>query len=298
MRVDNAQLAAFSAVIREGSFEGAARKLHVTASAVSQRIKQLEDRLGQVLVLRGSPCEATPAGKTLLRFTEQIDFLESELFHDLGVFGDELGMESRLPIVVNVDSLDGWFLNVMESVCDDSFITFDVRIEDQDYSAALLREGAVMAAVSGSPVAVQGCRVEFLGNMRYLALASPLFQSKYFSNGVGFESLSSAPMLVFNRKDDTQHDFVRALISQEIAPPVHCLPTSHSFIEAIRRGFGWGMAPEDMVRSHMEAGVLVDITPGQYLDVPLYWHSWRFNSKNLEKLSSIVRECAKKYLRS
>ncbi|MER2178118.1 MAG: LysR family transcriptional regulator, partial [Stenotrophomonas maltophilia] len=44
MRIDHAQLRALAAVIREGSFERAAQSLNVTASAVSQRVKALEDR--------------------------------------------------------------------------------------------------------------------------------------------------------------------------------------------------------------------------------------------------------------
>ena len=116
MKIDNLQLTAFSSVIREGSFEGAARKLHITASAISQRIKQLEDRLGQVLIMRGSPCKATPAGIRLLKFTEQIDFLERELNQDLGVLDNGCQNPTTIPIAVNADSLDTWFIDVVEWV--------------------------------------------------------------------------------------------------------------------------------------------------------------------------------------
>ena len=60
MQLDSAQLNAFSAVIDEGSFERAAAVLHITRSAVSQRIKLLEERVGQVLVRRATPCTALP----------------------------------------------------------------------------------------------------------------------------------------------------------------------------------------------------------------------------------------------
>lgn len=50
------QLAALAAVIECGSFDAAADRLHVTPSAVSQRIKALESRVGQVLVVRDKPC--------------------------------------------------------------------------------------------------------------------------------------------------------------------------------------------------------------------------------------------------
>ena len=46
-----AQLEALVAIADQGSFEAAAQTLHVTASAVSQRIRALESMAGQVLSL-------------------------------------------------------------------------------------------------------------------------------------------------------------------------------------------------------------------------------------------------------
>ena len=77
MHIDSRQLAALAAVLREGSFEAAARALHVTPSAVSQRIKGLEERVGRVLVRRGSPCTATEAGQALQRHAQQLALLEA-----------------------------------------------------------------------------------------------------------------------------------------------------------------------------------------------------------------------------
>ena len=39
-------------VLDEGSLDAAARRLHVTPSAVSQRIKALEEHVGRVLLVR------------------------------------------------------------------------------------------------------------------------------------------------------------------------------------------------------------------------------------------------------
>lgn len=292
MNIDNAQLSAFAAVLREGSFDGAARRLHVTPSAISQRIRLLEDHLGQVLIQRGAPCVATQTGKALLRFTEQLDLLESELFRDLGVFGDDPATNFRVPIAVNADSLDGWFLEAMESLCGGSSITFDIRVEDQEYSATLLREGSVMAAISASPTPIQGCRVEYLGDMRYMALSSPEFVEKYFPDGVDAENLARATMLVFNRKDSLQQAFIDTFTGEPLSPPTHYLPSTQGFIEFTRQGLGWGMIPEDMARDEIQRGELVEIAPGRALDIPLYWHYWRFSSPTLELVSAAVREAA------
>ena len=53
--LDYPLLEAVAALDREGSFEGAARALHVTSSAISQRVKLLEERVGTPLVVRGGP---------------------------------------------------------------------------------------------------------------------------------------------------------------------------------------------------------------------------------------------------
>lgn len=104
-------------IVRSGNFEVAARKLHVTPSAISQRIKQLEDQLGQVLIVRSNPCRATLTGQALLRHAEQIDMLESELFSTL-----EMPARQSLSVAVNADSIDGWFLDAMDDACHQSSI--------------------------------------------------------------------------------------------------------------------------------------------------------------------------------
>ncbi|WP_250160532.1 ArgP/LysG family DNA-binding transcriptional regulator [Pectobacterium colocasium] len=183
-------------IVRSGSFDIAARKLHVTPSAISQRIKQLEDQLGQVLIVRGNPCRATSTGQALLRHAEQIDMLESELFSTL-----EMPARQRISVAVNADSIDGWFLDAMEDVCRQSGILLDMLVEDQEHSATLLREGRVMAAVSASAEPIQGCGVEYLGTMRYRAYCSQIFHDTYFADGINADSLQNAPLLIFNNKD-------------------------------------------------------------------------------------------------
>ena len=56
-----AQLAALVAIADHGTFEAAARHLHITPSAVSQRIRALESEVGQVVVQRTTPCRPTAA---------------------------------------------------------------------------------------------------------------------------------------------------------------------------------------------------------------------------------------------
>ncbi len=293
--LDPAQLAAFSAVVDEGSFEAAARRLHVTPSAVSQRIKSLESRLGQVVVRRTRPVEPTEAGRVLLRLATQTQLIEHEALTALR--GGDSREPLRVPLAVNADSLSTWFLPALATVRSALAATIDIRAEDQDHSAALLREGTVMAAVTADDRAVQGCRVEPLGAMRYFAVASPQFCARYLPDGPRPDRLARAPMVMFNRKDALQERFLHALTGERLSPPVTYLPTSQGFLDAARLGLAWGMVPEQLLGTALQRGEVVELAPGQYLDVPLFWQRWRLDSPVLDALTHAVHEAAAAALR-
>lgn len=297
MRIDSAQLTAFAAVLGEGTFDLASRKLNVTPSAISQRIRQLEDRIGQVLIQRTTPCQATAAGQVLLRYAEQLALLESEAITELGLADADAHAPVRIPVVVNVDSLDSWFAEIFDSLPGIARITLDIRTEDQDHSAALLREGTVMAGVSASVQSIQGCTVEPLGVMRYLAVASQDFLDRFFAAGVNEQSLKTAPMLMFNKKDGLQKGFASLFTSVTPNPPTHFVPSTRSFLEASRRGVAWGMVPEPLVSASLRSGELVEIAAHYWLDVPLYWHRWRIASSALDTVTALVHQAARKTLR-
>src|SRR5258708_27490460 len=285
MRIDSAQLAAFAAVIREGSFERAARTLNVTRSAVSQRVKQLEERVGQVLVRRGVPCVPTEAGQRLFRHAHQMSQLEAEALASLQGTGVAGAMVS---IAVNADSLATWFIDALAPLARDHGLAFDVLVEDQDHSSDLLRQGRVMAAVTSDPRAVQGCRVVRLGAMRYRAVASPQFVRRFFPTGVDATSLATAPLLGFNRKDSLPARFAPRATWRALGAPVHWLPSSQAFVAAALAGMGWGMNPEALVRGHLEAGTLVDLARQEPIDVVLYWQHWRLEISALSSLTDSV----------
>jgi len=295
--LDPAQLAAFSAVVNEGSFEAAARRLHVTPSAVSQRIKSLESRLGQVVVRRTRPVQPTGAGRVLLRLATQTELIEHEALVALRGGMSGVPKPLRVPLAVNADSLSTWFLRALAEVPAKLAATFDIRAEDQDYSAALLREGTVMAAVTADSRAVQGCRVEPLGAMRYFAVASPEFCERFLPDGPTSVSLASAPMLMFNRKDALQERFLHALTGERLSPPVTYLPTSQGFLDAARLGLAWGMVPEQLLSTALSHGEVVELAPGRYLDVPLFWQRWRLDSPALDAVTHSVHEAAAAALR-
>ncbi|HYN95500.1 MAG TPA: LysR family transcriptional regulator ArgP [Pilimelia sp.] len=297
MAVDQVQLATFQAVVSEGSFEAAARSLHVTPSAVSQRIKALERTVGQVLVRRTRPCRATEAGRSLLRLAGQVALLEREAL--AAARGPLAGgrTRTRVAVVVNADSLATWFLPALASLPADLALSFDVFTDDEDHTAELLRDGSAMAAVTAQNVAVQGCAVRPLGAMRYQALAAPALHRGHFAAGSRAAGLAAAPVLAFDRKDQLQHRFLGALVRRRLEPPVHYVPSSWGCLDAIRLGLGWGMVPEQLARLDLAAGRCVEIAPGRHLDVPLYWQYWRLESPVLAALTAAMTAAAAGALR-
>ncbi|MBQ0820030.1 MULTISPECIES: LysR family transcriptional regulator ArgP [Microvirga] len=290
--LDYAQLATLAAVIRTGSFERAAQHLNVTPSAISQRIKLLEERLGVVLVVRGQPCTATEVGQRLCQHVEQVALLEGSLRGSL----PGLQAESRpvtLRIAVNADSLATWFISAMAKT--DGYL-FDLVLDDEDHSADWLRRGEVVAGVTGHSTPIQGCDCHPLGALRYVATANPEYCARWFADGFSELAAARAPCLIFNQKDRLQAEWLRQVLGVDVHPPLHWLPSSQAFVDAALAGIGWGMNPEPLVIDHLRAGRLVALQPDQPLDVPLFWQQSRIVSTVLCHVTQAVVHEAKRML--
>jgi LysR family transcriptional regulator (chromosome initiation inhibitor) len=280
--LDGQQLAALAAVVETGSFDAAAAMLHVTPSAVSQRIKALEQRVGQVLVRRERPCTVTAAGVPLLRLAAQAALLEAEALAELGS-GE--GAAARIALAVNADSMATWFVSVFDRL--DS-VLFDVRIEDQDHSARLLRDGTVMGAVTTEHAPVPGCRVRALGVMRYVPVAAPDYVRRYLPDGFTARAAAQATCIAWNRDDALQDMFLHKAFRRHFTPPTHFVPTAEGFGAAVRCGLGWGMFPEQLVDVSTDLVRISDL----HLDVPLYWQCWKLDSPLVDTVTDSVLAAA------
>lgn len=296
LNLDTAQLAALAEVLRTGSFDHASGVLGVTPSAISQRIRALEERLGTVLIIRGQPCTGTEAGRRLFRHAEEVALLERSLNTDLG--GKEMLTGPRpVHIAANADSLATWFPAALaEAASDARDLRFDLTLDDQDYSAEWLRRGDVVAAVTAHGVPVQGCDSHAIGALRYIATASPEFMARHFPQGVTPVALAQAPTLVFNRKDELQSRWVKLKTGATPLIQPHYLPASQAFVDAALLGLGWGMNPEPLARQHLESGRLIALDPALPLDTPLHWQVSRIAREALAPLTAAIHRAARRNL--
>jgi len=285
MDLDPAQLRALDAAVTHGTLDAAARTLHITPSAVSQRIRALEASLGRVLLVRTKPVAVTDSGAAVLRVARQIDAITGTLSTELALDGSDDGgaaVRRRIPLAVNADSLATWVLTALAGV---EGVDFEFHREDQEHTTSYLRDGTVMAAITADATPVQGCTVEPLCVARYLPCARPEFAERWFERGVTRAALEHAPVVEFDRKDELQRRYLTKRGAGEATPPRHQVPASADFVAAIRLGFGWGMLP---IWQFEDAGGDVIVLDEQGIDVPLYWQQWNLRSAALDRVHDAI----------
>lgn len=292
MQLHSDHLRTVAAVLDEGSLDGAARVLNLTPSAISQRIKALEQQLGRVLLVRSKPIRATESGQRVMRLARQLQHLEHDTLAGLGVEGDGR-TPATVPLAVNADSLGTWILPALAEIAERENVRFELHREGEDDTVALLESGAVMAAVTSVAGAIPGCTVRPLGSMQYRAMASPGFVQRWFPGGMTREELALAPMVNFDRRDHLQLDYLTARHGgQPLRPPSHYVPSTADFATAIELGMGWGMLAPLQVADRVAAGTLIDLDPAGAVGISLYWQQWRLASELLDLVSDGIEQAA------
>lgn len=294
--IDYAAARAVAMVVQTGSFEAAARALNVTPSAISQRVRNLEERLGAVLILRATPCTATEQGAWLCRHMEHVGMLEKDLLEHLPGLGEPVEMPVTLSIATNADSLGTWFLPAVASFARGPDYLLNIAVDDEDHTADWLNRGRVVAAVTGHGKPVQGCAIKRLGAMRYVATASPDFLRRHFPSGVTAQAIAQAPALTFNQKDRLQQDWVRKTFNEPIPFPTHWLPGTQAFVDASVEGLGWALNPLQLVRDHLSSGRLVELVANSHFDRALFWQVNRLAANRLTQLTTAIVETARREL--
>lgn len=290
VRIDPELAATLAAIVDEGTLDAASRRLQITPSAVSQRLKTLEQQLGRILVVRTKPAQLTEAGEAVVRLARQIALLEHDAL--LGVGIDEVAESRRIsiPLAVNADSMATWFLAPLSRLAAGHDIDFDLHRDDQNFTARLLESGTVMAAVTSEAAPVAGCSVSPLGVLEYRAMAEPGFAARWFADGVTAEALRVAPFVDFDRRDTLQHEWLRAMSVSEAGVPRHYVPASHDYALAVGLGLGWGMVP-----LLQESSGLIPLG-GPTLRVQLYWQQWNLRSELLDTIAAEIAAEARRVL--
>lgn len=297
---DPLALECLAAVVEHGGFDRAARHLAVTQSAVSQRVRALETQVGTVLLVRHRPIKATPAGQLLLKHTQMLRLLRTDLDKDLRELApsstQRRGLPERLAVAINADSIATWALPALTPLVRQG-AALEIIHDDQDFTHEWLREGQVLGCVTSVNTALRGCRMEALGTMPYVAVASPDFVQAVLGGGLSRHNFVQTPFIAFNRKDDLQHTFVRTAFG--LATPTlqqRYVPSSEGQVRAALAGWGVAVVPQLLAAPHVASGQLQNVLPEHTVAVDLYWHCWNLASDVLERLSAALRAAARAHL--
>jgi LysR family transcriptional regulator (chromosome initiation inhibitor) len=282
--LDYKLLEAFALTILEGGFEKASRKLHLTQSAVSQRVKQLEDKYGQILLKRTSPPEPTESGLPLLIHYRQVSQLETALH--FGLKNEATTEFASLAIAVNADSLATWFFAAIKEVLEKERLVLDLHVDDQERTHELMQDGKVWGCISTRSQPLQGCRATRLGRVKYGIFATGDFAGKWFPAGLTRDALERAPMARFNRKDDLNSRMFALLLPRPPDnPPTFFLPSTEIYCLFVVDGRCYGILPEQQSNVLEAAGRIINLDPDHWLNVDLYWHSWSLKSALMERFT-------------
>lgn len=273
MKFDYKLLDALNAVVEEQGFEKAAQALFITQSAISQRIKNLEENIGQPVIVRGQPIKATPAGEKLLSHFKKVAQLENDLMPDL--LPDVPTQPLKITLAVNADSIATWFFDAMAPLLKKYLIELNLLIENEHQTIDKLRTGEATGAVTRCSKPLPGYQAFKLGKLNYILVASPEFKKRYFAKGVTTQSLKMAPGISYDHKDDMHEHFIFKhfnLASSEYY--CHSVRSSEAFVELSKQGLAYSLIPDLQIKAELKSGLLVNLCPDISHIETLYWHCW------------------------
>ncbi|MCH9811191.1 ArgP/LysG family DNA-binding transcriptional regulator, partial [bacterium] len=203
--LDYRGLEALYTVILLNSFEAAAQKLHLSQSAISQRIKNLENQYGHSLLSRSNPYKPTKLGSTLLQHFRQIHLLETSLNYQL----EKSKEKPTYTIALSRDCMETWFLDFLHAHDITNALLLDIITVDQEKTIEYVKRGMAAACISTSNKKSHGTKSIFLGEMEYLLVATPKYLQKHFLSDDPKSFFENAVALKFDQEDHLMNDYLK-----------------------------------------------------------------------------------------
>jgi DNA-binding transcriptional LysR family regulator len=261
------QLRTLRAVVEEGSFSAAARKLGRVQAAVSQAIDRLEAQLGLRLFDRtGRVPVPTPQGVAVAAAAARIEGGVEAL--DELVASLKQGTETSLRIVVDV---------LFPTA---ALVAFAREFRAAHPGVALVLFTDVLSAVTAHVrekqstwgIAVEDASLEeldrrTLAHVRLVPVAAPGHPLARRAGSIDAAALSEAVQIVLGEhRDEAERGAEQHGVFSALRWRVVDLATKHALIAG---GLGWGHLPEHMVRDDLRAGRLIALELDAWGGLPL-----------------------------
>jgi DNA-binding transcriptional LysR family regulator len=248
------QLRTLIAVIEEGSFSAAARKLHRVQSAVSTAMANLETQLGVPLWDRSTKvARLTDQGQAVLAAARKV-CTEVDGLRKLAA-GMVLGLEASVSLCV--DML--FPVTALVDLCKqfrDEFPSVDLRVDTQTMTGVSARviEGSATIGVAAPMGVAAGLERKVLTTIQMVPVVAPDHPLASVRGPISTARLRDAIQLVLSELHGEGHPDQAVLSSRTWR--VRDLHTKHAMLRA---GLGWGNLPAHLVRDDVAARRLVRI---------------------------------------
>lgn len=254
MELSSSQLSAFSAAAKSLNFTKAAEAVHITQSALSQRIAKLEEELETTLFIRDrSSIRLTEAGHRLLRFCQLNDLSEAELIAELKGQKNEIGGLLRI----------GAFSSIARSILVPSLrdlmtkhqnLGLEVVTKELWELSSLLARAEVDYIITSIADESPGMESIFLGEEFNVLVAS----KKYLNTEV---------LLDHDSRHVTTQYYMRKTRSKLNTNRMRYLDDVYGLIDGVKNGYGIAVLPLHLIADEKDLKI---IEPDKVLRVPVY----------------------------
>jgi DNA-binding transcriptional LysR family regulator len=244
------------AVVEEGSFSAAARKLQRVQSAVSTAMANLEDQLGVPIWDRTTKiAKLTDQGQAVVTAARRV-LSEVDSLRKLAA-GMVVGLEASVSLCVDALFPLGALVDLCRGFAKE-FPTVDLRIDTQVMSAVSARVLAGSATIGvATPLGrAPGLERKVLAPIRMVAVVAPTHPLAAYKRPIPTARLAETVQIVLSERNEA------GVADQAVLSPrtwrVGDLHTKHAMLQA---GLGWGNLPEHVVRDDLKTRKLAVIRP-------------------------------------
>jgi LysR family transcriptional regulator (chromosome initiation inhibitor) len=266
----NPHLEAFMAVAEHKTVHAGARAIHLSQTAMTQRIHSLEEKLKTSLFIRTRQgMLLTSEGEKLLRYCHTVADFSHETLTDMMNAGIESIQRVKIsgPSSIMISRIIPCGMKIMKQY-PELYITFDVN--DTNDTVTALRTGLSQFSILKSEQVTRDMESKILAPEKYLLVCTRQWKGRKLNN-----ILQSERIIDFDESDQMTVNYLKQfdLLKHAQTDRLYVNRTeslSKMFIE----GYGYGVLTKEFSKPYLESGDLITLNAGKILEnfLTLAWY--------------------------
>ncbi|MDP3561946.1 MAG: LysR family transcriptional regulator [Legionellaceae bacterium] len=263
-------LHAFQAIVKQGTVHAAASMIHLTQTAVTQRIKALEQKLGTTLFIRSRRgMELTPEGEALHRYCQQILELNGQLMADIQGSGVTTDIRMRIAgptslmrsrIIPSCEPVMRAFPGLRMSFIVDDATNIHHRLKSGEAELVILSPEHLFDELSSKT----------LYSEHYVLLCSSKWKSRTLHNIIQEERI-----IDFEDDDRMTFNYLKTYnLFEHAKTERHFVNNTESLAYLITAGIGYGVLTKEFAKPYIERGEIMILNDAKTYEhkIALAWY--------------------------